>query len=149
MPEKDPPRIPLTGFRTDKASSRLILLALASLGPKDRHGEPLDLAAMLEESGVRAVTEFVPGRRSHAATRGFWPYGEYTAVRGIDPAVLDSHLISAEMAEPLVDINRFIQLRGSALRRLVNEFLGSKLEINGIVRPPLLDLIATGNAEDD
>jgi hypothetical protein len=149
VPDKEPSRIPLTGFRTDKASSRLILLALASLGPKDRHGEPLDLAAMLEEHGVRAVTEFVPGRRSHAATRGFWPYGEYTAVRGIEPAVLDSHLISAEMAEPLVNIDKFVQLRGPALSHLVGEFLGSKLEVNGIVRPPLLDLIATGNAEDD
>lgn len=149
VPDQEPPPIPLTGFRTDKASSRLILLALASLTPKDQHGEPLDLAAALEKQGVKAVTEFVPGRRSHAATRGFWPYPEYTAVQGVDPAVLESHLIGSEMAEFLIDVNKFVRLRSPSLERLVHEFLSSKVEAHAIVRPPLTDLLAVGNAEDD
>jgi hypothetical protein len=131
--DREPPRIPLTGFRTDKASSRLILLALASLGPKDMHGEPLDLAAILEKRGVKAVTEFVPGRRSHAATRGFWPYPEYSAIEGIDSEVLESHLITTEMAEPFVDVDKFTKLRSAALARLVREFLYNKMEVKALV----------------
>ena len=149
VPDREPPRIPLTGFRTNKATSRLILLALASLAPADIDGEPIDLAGALEKQGVKAVTEFVPGRPAHAATRGFWPYGQYTAIRGVDPAVLGSHLVSAEMAEPLIDTDEFVERRSPALERLVHEFLSSKVEVGGIVRPPLRDLIATGNAEDD
>jgi hypothetical protein len=149
VPDREPPRIPLTEFRTNKAISRLILLALASLGPKDIDGEPIDLAAALEQRGVKAVTEFVPGRPSHAATRGFWPYGQCTANHGVDHLVLKSHLIDGEMAEPLVDTDKFVQLRAPALERLVHEFLSNKLEVNGLVRPLLNDLIATGNAEDD
>ena len=149
VPDSPPKPVSLDGFRTDKASSRLILLALASLEPKDALGEPLDLAAAFEQRGVKAVTEFVPGRRSNAATRGFWPYPEHTAVDGVDPQVLESHLISGEMTEFLIDVDMFVSLRAPVLERLANEFLSNKVEFHALVRPPLNDLIATGNAEDD
>lgn len=149
VPDVETPPMSLTGFRTDKASSRLILLALASLGPKDVHGESLDLAVVLEKRGAKAVTEFVPGRRSHAATRGFWPYPEYTAVQDVKSAVLESHLVSTEMAEFLIDVNTFVELRSPALEHLVHEFLKNKVEVGALVRPPLSELVETGNAEDD
>lgn len=146
VPNQEPPPIPLNAFRTDKATSRLVLLALASLGPKDLRGVRIDLADALEKRGVRAVTELVPGRRSLAAARGFWPH---PTLHSRDPAVLASHLVSTQIAGPDVDVDTFVRLRSLALERLVDEFLSSKLEAGAIVRPPLLDLIATGNAEDD
>ena len=140
----------LDGFRTNRASSRLILLALASLGPKYIDGTPIDLAAILEKHGVKAVTEFLPGRSAHAANRGFWQSGRSSVDSGVDVSVLQSHLISSKMVEPLVnDEGWFIQLRARALEQLMREFLFNKLEVNALVRPPLRDLIATGNAEDD
>jgi hypothetical protein len=146
VPDKAVPSIPLTGFRTDKASSRLILLALASLGPKDVHGGPLDLAALLEERGVKAVAEFVPGHRSDAAARGFWPYSDIAELSEVDSSVLASHLL---LSSDLTHAALFIRLRSMALGHLVDEFLASKIEFGALVRPPLSDLIATGNAEDD
>lgn len=149
VPDREPPRIPLTGFRTDKAISRLILLALASLRPKMVDGEPIELAVTLEKRGVKAVTEFVPGQRSHAAARGFWQDPDPFVLSLADPAVLESHLLNMEMVDRLDSQDQFVQLRSRALERLVHEFLSSRLEVGAIVRPPLRDLIATGNAEDD
>jgi hypothetical protein len=67
----------------------------------------------------------------------------------VDPVVLDSHLVDAAMVEPWIDVHEFAMLRGIALERLVHEFLANRLEVGALVRPPLRDLIATGNAEDD
>jgi hypothetical protein len=149
VPDREPPRIPLTGFRTDKASSRLILLALASLEPRGMEGEPFDLALLLRVRGTDVVGEFVPGHRSHAAARGFWPYPANVPIPIWDPAVLRSQLLIVEMTDPSVDGDEFVRLRAFFLGRLVREFLSSKVEVGAIVRPPLHDLIATGNAEDD
>ena len=149
VPDSRPPRLPLTEFRTDKATSRLILLALASLRPTDGDGVPLDLAVALDERGVKAVTEFVPGWRSHAAARGFWPYPEYTLVREARSEVLASHLIDAGRRALLGDPDMFVRWRGAALDRLVGEFLANKVEAGALVRPPLEDLVASGIAEYD
>jgi hypothetical protein len=149
VPDRYLPQLTLTGFRTDKATSRLILLALASLGPTAPDGTPLDLAAALDERGVQAVTEFVPDKRSHAAARGFWPDPEDVPVRGTSSEALPSHLLSVEMVDSLGDADTFVRRRGAALDRLVHEFLANKVEFGALVRPPLNDLVATGNAEDD
>lgn len=149
VPDREPPRLLLTGFRTDKATSRLILLALVSLSPTDGEGGPLDLAAALDNDGVRAVTEFVPGRRSHGAARGFWPHPESTPLWEASSDALAGHALSAEMVESLDDPDMFVELRAAALARLVPEFLANKVEAGALVRPPLSDLVATGNAEDD
>lgn len=149
VPDEEPPPVDLRGFRTDKASSRLILLALASLRPLDLNGEPLDLAASLEERGVKAVTELVPGHRSNAAARAFWPYRPDTMVEGTEPAILASHLVSPEVSGLLRHGSDFVRLRSRDLERLVAEFVSNKVEHDAIVRPPLTDLIVTGNAEDD
>lgn len=149
VPDKPPSAVDLNGFRTDKASSRLILLALASLRPLDLKGEPLDLAGSLEERGVKAVTEFVPGHRSNAAARGFWPYPPDSFMFYEDPAVLASHLVSAEAAQLVLSSSDFLRLRAFDLYKLVFQFLLNKVEFDAIVRPPLTDLIVTGTAEDD
>jgi hypothetical protein len=148
VPDRDQPPL-LTGFRTDKAASRLVLLALASLGPVDRNGRPLDLAALLDEQGVRAVTEFVPGWRSHAAARGFWPNPEHTPPRGAQPDVLASHALTPEMVDRLDDADVFVRLRADVLERLAGVFLANKVDTGALVRPPLSELVETGNAEDD
>jgi hypothetical protein len=147
--DRKSPEIPLAGFRTNKGDSRLILLALASLRPKDIHGETLDLVRILGEQGVGAVTELVQGRRSDAGARGFWPHGVHTTVPGIDRSVLASHLVSEDAAQAVFDVDEFVRLRSADLQELLGRFLDSRLEVGAIVRPPLLDLIATGNAEDD
>lgn len=149
VPDREPPSLPLTGFRTDKAASRLILLALASLRPTDRDGRLIDLGEILDKWGVRAITEFVRGRRSHAAARGFWPHPEYVLLRGANSKVLASHLVSAEMMDHLDDADTFVRLRAGALADLVREFLANKVEAGALVRPPLSELVETGNAEDD
>jgi hypothetical protein len=149
VPGHPPAPLPLIEFRTDKATSRLILLALASLRPTDRDGVPLDLAAALDERGVKVVTEFVPDWRSHAAARGFWPDPEYTQVREARSEVLASHLIDAETVALLDDPEMFVRRRSPALVRLVANFLVNKVEAGALVRPPLEDLVASGNAEDD
>jgi len=149
VPDRLLPQLTLTGFRTDKATSRLILLALVSLSPTRPDGTPLDLAAALDELGVQAVTEFVPDKKSHAAARGFWPDPEHVSVRGTSSEVLPSHLLNIKMVDALGDADMFVRLRGAALDRFVHEFLANKVEFGALVRPPLSELVETGNAEDD
>jgi hypothetical protein len=73
--DSEPAPVPLRGFTTDKANGQLILLARTSLAPKRPDGSVIDVAAEFERSGSRSVTELVPGHRTNAAARGFWPLG--------------------------------------------------------------------------
>jgi hypothetical protein len=145
------PAIPLSNFKTNSGNGRLILLALAALRPKGPDGQVLDLAALLEQHGANAVTDFVPGRRSYAAARGFWRAGEPSISSGTDRAILQSHLIDGQAAQALSDdnIEEFVRIRGAALSQQVDRFLENKLQSGAIIRPPLQELVAAGNAEDN
>lgn len=151
-PDRDTPQLELDNFKTNFANSRLILLAMASLTPRMPDGRLIDLAAELQTYGVDAVTEFVPGHRAHAAARGFWPVRETTSPADVtDDAILHSHAIDSGVAYSLKtgDVSGFIQQRGDVIRRLVHNYLDSRLEPGALIRPPLRDLALAGAAEDD
>lgn len=141
-PVPAPPTISLDGFRTDAAPSRLILLAMASLGPLLPDGTEIDLAAQFEKHGHAAVTELVPVQRSRAAARGFWP-ADTPPLTGLEDArVLRSHAIDEQAAESYRNgnIDGFIERRSARLHTLVHDFVASRMESRALVRPPLEDL---------
>jgi len=141
--DSEPEPVPLHGFATDKANGRLILLALASLAPKRPNGSVIDVAAEYERSGSRSVTALVPGHRTNAASRGFWPFGFPLPTGSEDPAVLASHAITDASAAMLrsKDYDGFIRARGETLTALVHDFLSSRVEAGLPVRPPLAELL--------
>lgn len=150
LPTPAPPAIRLDGFRTDAAPSRLLLLALASLGPLRPDGIKIELAAEFEKHGHATVTELVPGRRSHAAARGFWPVGASPLTGEEDALVLRTHAISEGAAESLRsgDIDSFIRQRAATLDSVVHGFIGSRTEAQALVRPPLADLVIPDPGDD-
>ena len=137
------PRIPMDGFRTDKAYSRLVLLALASLGPLDHDGKAIDLDKELERMGVGVVSEFVPNHRSDAAARGFWPASATRPTGHEDERILASHAIDPTSASMLRDrdIDGFLSARSQRIGDLVHGFLTSRLDPGALVRPPLSELV--------
>lgn len=137
-----PPKISMQGFGTDKAYSRLILLALATLGPLDRRGQRIDLSGGFERLGVDIVTELVTNHRSDAAARGFWPAGSRPTGHE-DEKVLASHAVDSAAASMLRDrdIDGFLSARRRRLEELVRGFFSNRLEPDALVRPPLNDLV--------
>jgi hypothetical protein len=138
-------------FQTNEAASRLALLALASLDPRDLDGAPLDLAAELEAHGVDAVTELVPGHRTWLGARGFWP-GHARRPTGAEPAdVLDSHAIDPAAARLLAsgDGDAFVAHRGLAVSQLTQRFTDAHLQSGSTTRPPLADLLVGDEREPD
>lgn len=147
--DREAPEISLQKFRTNFSNGRLILLALASLRPRWPDGSVIDLSSELELHGVDAITELVPGHRSDAAARGFWP--RKYVISMADQAVLESHAIDVVAAEALNrgEVSKFLELRSELITQLVSEFLNSRLETGLAVRPSLADLIVAGTAEED
>lgn len=137
------PPVKLSPFRTDSPVGRLELLALASLRPKDpQTGEQLDLTAVIEDHGVDAVTELVPGGRSTLAGRGFWPVG--SRLTGHEPiGVLASHAIDEDAAHALRagDVEAFLLRRETSLVQFIGNFLASRVDASVPIRPPIADLI--------
>jgi hypothetical protein len=145
VPDRMPPTITLDGFRTDAAPSRLILLALASLRPMWPDGNAVDLAGELERHGPAAVTELVPGYRSNAAARSFWPLAAPPLTGHEDPHVLRSHAIDEDAAESYRrgDIQAFVRQRSATLESLMFNFAQRHVEPNALTRPPLEELIVS------
>jgi hypothetical protein len=145
------PPLSLDEFRTDRAHGRLILLAMASLGPLAPNGEPIDLAEEFERHGVAAVTDIVPGQRSKPAARGFWPVGAPPMTGHEDPAILKTHGVDDIAASKLAsgDQQGFLERRQEILAEVVTNFLGSRLEPDALVRPPLEDLVVADTPGSD
>jgi Protein of unknown function DUF262 len=143
VPDYLPPAPSLDHFRADAAPSKLLLLALASLRPLRPDGTEVDLAAELEEHGLKAVTELVPGYRSHAAARSFWPVGGPQFTGSEQPDVLRSHAIDDVAAARYREGNiaEFIRQRSSTLENLLRGFIQNHVEPGALVRPPLQDLM--------
>lgn len=148
VPDRAADTVSLTDFRTDRAESRLILPALASLGPLDADGKPVDIAQLFNSKGVEAVSEFVKGYRTNAAARGFWPTGQ-SIISVTRREVFDSHMISHDAEEALKDgaVDLFLHRRGEDLQRFVDDFLLNRIEVDAILRPPLDDLLVAGSEE--
>lgn len=137
------PPIDVERFRTDTALGRLILLALASLEPKDLEGEVIDLAEVIERRGVDAVTDLIPGHRTNAAARGFWPVDAPPPTGHEDRAVLWSHAIDDEAAAALRlgPEAKFLRTRGNLVQELTRRYLNARLEQGSVIRPPLAELL--------
>lgn len=150
-PDLPAPSLPLDNFRTNFANTRLILLALASLGPRWPDGAAMDIEEQLEVHGVDAITAFVRGHRTHAAARGFWPINAEPAVNVRDVDVLKSHALQddAVHALRLGAVSEFLKRRGEHIERLTANFLASRLESGSLVRPSLNDLTLAGAAEEE
>lgn len=151
-PDRDTPHLSLENFKTNFANSGLILLAMASLGPRKADNSPVNLAAELQAHGADAVTEFLRGHRTHAAARGFWPANEKIRPAEVkDDEILESHAIDGEAAHSLRsgDVEDFLRRRGDRIKQVAYNYLDSRLEPEALVRPPLDDLALAGAAEDD
>lgn len=150
VPDREVDSVIPKNFRTDRAESRLVLLALASLGPRDGRGESLDIARLFNEFGMAAVSEFVDGHRTVAAARGFWRPDSPPIATAEDRDVFESHAISveAELALKAGSCRAFLLCRERDLERIVRNYLMGRLEVNAIVRPPLQDLVVAGSEDD-
>lgn len=125
--------------QTNSAAGRLALLALVYRGPLGPDGELIDVSRALNEAGVRAIAEIVPGHRSRLEARGFWPR-EAGRLRGNESeAILRSHLISAITADALRsdDIERALKQRHEDIAIVLNPFLKARLENGRPVAPPI------------
>lgn len=150
-PDLAAPHLPLNNFKTNFANTRLILLALASLKPRQPDGTTMDIEEQLELHGVDAITSFVRGYRTYAAARGFWPIGAEPAANVIDVDVLESHALQADAVHALRAgaVSEFLERRGGYIERLTTSFLDSRLEPGSLVRPSLRDLALAGAVEED
>ncbi len=135
--------VSMDGFRTDKAQGRLILLALASIGPLRSDGTKIDIADEFERNGQAAVAAIVREQASKAASRAFWPADSQRLTGNEDTKVLASHAIDEIAASRLRarDTKGFLERRSEVLAPLVQNFLNNHLEAKSLVRPPLDDLI--------
>lgn len=145
------PPIDVERFRTDTALGRLILLALASLEPKNLDGEVIDLAEVLERRGVDAITDLLPGQRTKAAARGFWPVGEPRPTGHEDFSVLSSHAIDVEAAAALRSgaEAEFLRRRGLLIQELTHRYLNTRLEHGTPIRPALAELVVPDDDPED
>ncbi|MFC4051189.1 DUF262 domain-containing protein [Actinomadura syzygii] len=150
-PDRAVPDFNLQALYTKGANGRLIVLALASLGPLDNQGQKIDLATELEDKGIDALTEFVRNNRSRAGARGFWQSSSPPITAVSDKSILCSHAITPLALEALEsgDKERFMSLREEEINPLVHNFLDSRLEPNAPIRPPLSELIELATAEED
>ncbi|MGL5809757.1 MAG: DUF262 domain-containing protein [Nocardioides sp.] len=137
------PTLGLTTFRTDKATARLALIRLAALGPMDPTGSRIDVANALEEHGVDAVGELIPGHRSEIGSRGFW-LPDWPSVSGHESdAVLASHAIPTEAAVNLRagDMAGFLAARGRYIENLTLDQVNGRLATGMRSQPPLSSLL--------
>ncbi|MTD58773.1 DUF262 domain-containing protein [Amycolatopsis pithecellobii] len=149
-PDRPVPTLPMDGFNTKNANTRLISLALASLEPLDENGNRIDIASEFQKYGSDAVTRFTPEGRSLAANRGFWR-ADSPKIREIaDEKILSSHLIDPPARRALLNsqFDIFIRIRKKALAALVERFLDSRLEPGKRIRPPLRQM-AIGDEMDE
>ncbi|MGH3873524.1 MAG: GmrSD restriction endonuclease domain-containing protein [Pseudonocardiaceae bacterium] len=151
IPDSVAPPLPLDNFRTNFANTRLILLALASLRPRQPDDTIMDIEEQLEVHGVDAISAFVREHRTHAAARGFWPIDAEPVVNVRDVDVLESHALQdgAVRALRAGAVSEFLERRGKYIEKLTANFLNSRLESGSLVRPPLNDLILAGAAEEE
>ncbi|MFG2043370.1 DUF262 domain-containing protein [Dactylosporangium sp. NPDC048998] len=133
----------LDPFRTESSPARLALIALASLGPMDRDGNHVDLAAQFEEYGEKAISELVTNRRGQLGARGLWPYRTARPTGRENSDVLRSHAISGQAAAYLSEgkLDEFVQERAKDIDTLTYRFVTARLESKSPARPSIASLV--------
>lgn len=139
----------LQNFRSDDARGRYILLALASLRPMRPDGSLIDVGAEVESNGPSDLGDLVPGHRSDAAARGFWPANVQPFSGNESPEVLASHAIDQTAASLFRagDVVGFLRRRADTLSPLVTRYLNGHIEAGAPIRPPLDELIVADTEE--
>jgi hypothetical protein len=148
----------LERFDARHARSRLELLALASLEPRDPEtGELVDLFALFEGNAplplvlpdVRVAEHPVAGTLANrvfygsGARRGRGRRISRRLGRTNDPEVLASHAVSLEARAALLDGDspRFLELRAATLKGIVARFLAARAEFGADDGPPVEALL--------
>lgn len=146
-------------FDARAAESRLALLGMAALKPMTPDGEPVDVAALIEERGVAAFRSILPRHEGFAkspANRILLP-GDGSARKDLPHNVLEhehflaSHGIGPEAMASLTqgDADAFLQSRALVIETAVRE-LGDRLTGwgQGSDRPSIDYLLHMAEAED-
>ncbi len=140
--ERLPVNLP-EGFDARAAASRLALLALASLSPRDlENGQMIDVASLINSKGVQAFRVILPIRKGSApltkspANRLFYidagsPRGLFMArirAAGVKDLLLASHAISPEAAQALLEgrTTDFLEARRQVMTQTLEQ-LGDRL----------------------
>ena len=152
----------LRPFRFGSAQSRLELLALSALGPKNLvEGDALDAGLLLAEHGARAIVPLPGGEDdpSGATTRTLAnvlmhpPIGKHVLLAALataTPAMLASHGLNSEAADALrhEDWRRMTAARHLELSSHVAMFLDAHARWDETDRPSLAGLLG-GVAESE
>ncbi|WP_205324296.1 DUF262 domain-containing protein [Glycomyces sp. YM15] len=143
VPDDEPPVPALEPFKTNSAAGRLCLLALASLTPLDREGNPVDIASELGKNGSAAITELVPSKRANLASRGFWPIEMRRPNGNEDDNILMSHGIDSVAAHALRigNIDEFLEARSSVILPVIRNYVSVRVDARALIRPPLSNLL--------
>lgn len=144
----------LRPFNFGHARSKLQLVALASLGPRNAFtGEPLDLPALCEQdTPSHPAHELYSAATASGAERGLagrvlhprvGPHALRQKLTEVPLEILKSQAISEEAVGALRrgDLDEFFSVRELELLRLVEEFLARKAEWEQTDRPSLQYLI--------
>jgi hypothetical protein len=156
-----PPELPET-FDARADDSRIALLALSHLGPRDlTTGEPIDVAGVIEEQGKDVFLKILrqsglAGSRG-AANRMIHPRAAAVhqilrrriADNGLDDPVLQSHAIDAQAAERLAagDLKEFLVRRTATLTTEVRRFAEKMAAWDQNDRPSVDYLLAEAGIE--
>lgn len=156
-----PPELP-EAFDARADDSRIVLLALAHLGP--RHlvsGDPIDIAGLLEEQDKDAFLKILGQsgleRARSAANRVIHPKGTHShrllrhriSVHGMNDPVLRSHMIDTRAAELFAsgDLEGFLARRSETLTNEVRRFAERMAAWDHNDRPSVGYLLAEAGVE--
>lgn len=126
-------------FSTDKASSRLILLAMADRMPVDPHGRPINLGHLLDKYGTTAVGTVTPGKRQIVGNRAFWlkAWGDILTLDS--PIDLHSHFLSPEDAHS--EESRLVEDRTARIMLYAEKFVAARVDQSLALRPSITSLL--------
>lgn len=143
VPDDEPSTPVLEPFKTNSAAGRLCLLALTSLKPLDREGNPIDIVTELEINGPSAITDFVPSNRANLASRGFWPIGMNRLTGDEESSILASHGIDSKAARALRNGNprEFLEARASVMAPIIQNYISVRVDAKALIRPTLSSLL--------
>ncbi len=158
---REPPAPGLHPFRFGTAQSKLELLALASLGPRNLvDGDLIDVGPLLAKHGGRAIIPILTGEDDASAAPARMlsnllihpPIGRRVLMGALvtaTPEILMSHGIDVDAGDALRehDERGMISLREKRLGTYVASFLDTHARWNETDRPSLLALV--GRPEED
>lgn len=128
-------------FSTDKASSRLMLLAMADRRPVDPLGRPILLSDLLDKHGTGAVGVVTSGQRQMVGNRAFWlkAWGEISRLDS--PVDLNSHFLSLDDVD--LDAGRLVADRNRRILDYSEKFLAARVDESLRLRPSIATLLVS------